>query len=74
MRIKYDRESDVLTIEMSEDSIDHAEESANIITHVTEAGKPVLLEILDASEFLSLVSKLAARSKAAEFVDLSALG
>ena len=71
MRIKYDREADVLTIEMSEDSIDHAEESDNIITHLTKSGKPVLLEILDASEFLSQASKLAVRSKAAEFIDLS---
>ena len=57
MRIKYNREDDVLLIEISDEEIDYAEEVGNVIIHFSKDGKPVLLEILDASEFLVEVLK-----------------
>ena len=57
MRIKYNREDDVLLIEISDEEIDYAEEVDNMIIHFSKDGKPVLLEILDASEFLVEVLK-----------------
>ena len=63
MKVNYDRSEDILMIEISEDKIDYAEKAGTIIVHFTEAGKPVLLEILNASEFLSSVVKTAIRSE-----------
>ena len=52
MKIKYDREVDILTIKVSETPADHAEESDGVITHFSAAGKPVKLEIQGGREFL----------------------
>jgi uncharacterized protein YuzE len=71
MRVKYDRETDILMVETAEGTIAHAEEMGNIIVHLTEEGKPVLLEILDASEFLTQAAKAALTAKEAEFVELT---
>jgi len=59
MKISYDRESDILLIDQGQegDVIDYAEEAGSIIIHFTKSGKPVLLEILDASELLTAVIK-----------------
>ncbi len=55
MKIRYDKDEDILTIDQGVpgDAIDHAEEIGSIIAHLTKDGRPVLLEILDASDFLS---------------------
>lgn len=53
MRVKYDAKEDILMYEIAKDPIDYAEEMDSIIVHFTEDGKPVLLEILDASKFLA---------------------
>ena len=68
MKINYDREEDILMIETAPGKIDHAEEMGQIIVHFTEDDKPILLEILDASNFLSLVTKSSLR---AQSIDLS---
>ena len=57
MKIQYDRDEDILTVETAPGKIDHAEEMGPVIVHFTKEGKPVVLEILDASEFLSLATK-----------------
>jgi uncharacterized protein YuzE len=51
-KIKYSKDVDVLLIEISDKPIDYAEEEGQIIIHFTEKGKPVLLEILNAKEFM----------------------
>lgn len=51
-RIRYSKDVDALIIEFSNKRIDHAEESGPFIVHFSKDGEPVLLEILDASEFL----------------------
>ena len=43
--------------EVSDEAIDYAEEMDSVIVHFTKSGKPVLLEILDASKFLAQTIK-----------------
>jgi len=59
MKIRYDRHEDILMIEVMPDGIiDHAEQVDGVIVHLTGDNKVVLLEILDASEFLSTLVKV----------------
>ncbi len=62
MKISYNREQDILIYEISDESIDYALEVGPIIVHFTKEGKPVLLEILDASEFIAETTKITMRS------------
>ncbi|GIU70808.1 MAG: hypothetical protein KatS3mg003_0287 [Candidatus Nitrosocaldaceae archaeon] len=43
MKAKYDRDEDVLLLELSNGKIDHAEEYDNMIIHFTKDKKPVLM-------------------------------
>ena len=52
MEVRYDREEDILMARVSDESIDYAEEIGPMIVHFTREGKPVLFEIMDATEFL----------------------
>ncbi len=63
MKIRYSKNEDILIIELSNEKIDHAEETGPIIIHFSVDKKPVLLEILEASEFLSGVTKLTMETK-----------
>ncbi|MCX9014949.1 MAG: DUF2283 domain-containing protein [Candidatus Methanoperedens sp.] len=62
MKISYNRDQDILMYEVSEEPIDYAEEVGQIIVHFTKESKPVLLEILDASEFLGETTKITMRT------------
>ena len=53
MKVKYSPEEDILMYELTGGPIDYTEEMGPVIVHFTKAGKPVLLEILDASKFLA---------------------
>jgi hypothetical protein len=57
MRLRYNRKEDILILELSEAAIDHAEEVGPIITHFSPDDRLVLLEILEASDFLSKLMK-----------------
>jgi uncharacterized protein YuzE len=70
MKVSYNRESDVLLIQVSEEKVDYAEEMGPIIVHFTKDGKPVLLEILDASEVISEVAKIGMKAKKPTPVEL----
>jgi hypothetical protein len=48
--------------EVSDEPIDYAEEMDSVIVHFTKEGKPVLLEILDASKFLAQAAKATKKS------------
>ncbi|MFQ6137177.1 MAG: DUF2283 domain-containing protein [Candidatus Hydrothermarchaeales archaeon] len=63
MKVKYSRGEDILLIEVSDEPIEYAEEVGPIIVHFTKAEKPVLLEILDASEFLAEATKITMKPK-----------
>ena len=52
MKVKYSRDVDILLVWLSDESFDHAEETDGVITHFNSDGKPVLLEIQGAKEFL----------------------
>ncbi|MFQ5880441.1 MAG: DUF2283 domain-containing protein [Dehalococcoidia bacterium] len=71
MRVKYDREVDILTVEASTEPIAYAEELGSFIVHFSEGGKPVLLEILDASDFLTQAAKVALAAKDGGFVEIA---
>ncbi|CAG1005516.1 MAG: hypothetical protein MPEBLZ_03991 [Candidatus Methanoperedens nitroreducens] len=62
MKISYNRKNDILIYEVSEEPIDYAQEVGPIIVHFSKKGKPVLMEILDASEFLAETSKITMRA------------
>ena len=58
MRLRYNRDEDILLIETSpEGKITHAEHTGPLIAHFSEDQKLILLEILDASEFLACLLK-----------------
>ena len=63
MKVSYNREEDIMMLEISSDSIDFAEEMGPIIVHFSEKRKPVLLEILDASEFIATLAKSTIKSR-----------
>lgn len=52
-KIRYEPEADVLTWELSGKQIYSAQEMGNVVVHVTKDDQPVLVEILEASMFLS---------------------
>ena len=65
-KYSYDRESDVLLITLSREKPDFAEQSQNVITHYDKAGKPVEIEILDAStEAMNILKALLPKKGAA---------
>jgi Protein of unknown function (DUF2283) len=53
LRVSYEAKDDILMYEVSDEPIDYAEEMDSVIVHFTKTGKPVLLEVLDASRFLA---------------------
>ena len=63
MKIRYSKKEDILIIELSNEKINYAEEKGPIIIHFSFDKKPVFLEILEASEFLSGAMKLKSSTK-----------
>ncbi|MFW5904544.1 MAG: DUF2283 domain-containing protein [Candidatus Saliniplasma sp.] len=64
MKYEYDRETDILLIKLSEEEPDFGEQSGSIITHYSKDGKPIEIEILDASETtLSMIKPILASRK-----------
>jgi uncharacterized protein YuzE len=70
MKVRYDREDDVLTLLLAEGVVDHAEEVDGVIVHFTKDDRPLLLEMLDASELLAQLNRIAARAPTGEPVQL----
>lgn len=50
MEYKYDAETDILVLKLSKEKPDFGAQKENIITHYNKQGKPVEIEILDASK------------------------
>lgn len=57
MKLKYNKEDDVLIIELNKKPIDYAEQSDDLIVHFSSKKEAVLLEILDASRFFKKAAK-----------------
>lgn len=63
-KISYEPEADVLTVEVSRTApIDFAKEVGNVVVHFTKQGIPVVVEVLDASQFVTQATDLVRRSK-----------
>lgn len=63
MKTSYNREEDIMLLELSSAAIEYAEKVGPIIVHFSKKDKPVLLEILDASEVISAILKNSMRAK-----------
>jgi hypothetical protein len=70
VRVRCDRKEDILILELSEAAIDHAEESSPIIAHFGEDHRLVLLEVLEASDFLAKLTKPAMRAEGESVVEV----
>ncbi len=71
MKVVYNREDDVLLVEFLPDAtIDHAEQAGMLILHFSPDERLVLLEILQASKFLSAMIEAGLRGQA-EFTPLT---
>jgi uncharacterized protein YuzE len=66
--MKYDEEGDILSIVVEhKGKISHAEEMGDIIIHIDASGKPLLLEVLNASKIVPLmVQSLAKKTVSAQ--------
>lgn len=58
MKVHYDKDEDILMIELARKKIDDTIETEHSLVSVTEKGEPVLLEIFDASKFFIEESKV----------------
>ena len=54
----YEKEDDVLMIELNNKKIDYAEQTGDFIVHFSPEREAVLLEILDASRFFAKQSRV----------------
>jgi hypothetical protein len=70
MRVRYNREEDILTLELSETPVDHAEEAGPLIVHFAADDRLVVLEILEASDFLSKLTKGAMQADSKRAVEV----
>lgn len=52
-KFTYEKEDDVLMIELNSKRIDYAEQTGDLIVHFSPKREAVLLEILDASRFFA---------------------
>jgi len=53
IKMSYEPEADVLSVEVAKNPIDYAEEMGNLVVHFSKKNQPVLVEILNAKDFLS---------------------
>jgi len=70
MRVSYDRDTDILMIEISDENVDYAEEAGPMIIHFSKDGKPVLIEILNASEILAEITKISMKARSKELIEV----
>lgn len=63
MKYSYDKEGDLLAIELANQPFDYAQEMGDLIVHFSKNDKPVYVEILNASTFLANAVKQLPKSK-----------
>jgi uncharacterized protein YuzE len=71
MKVSYNRAEDVLLLEVSDEGIEYAEEVGPLIIHFTKAGKPVLVEILDASDVLTELTRVSVKARDRELAEVA---
>ena len=57
-KISYEPEADVLTWEITAQSINFAKEVGSVVVHFTKYNVPFLIEVLEASKFLARAKNL----------------
>lgn len=57
-KFSYEPEADVLAWEISSRPIDYAKEIGNVVVHFSKQNTPVLVEILEATNFVTKAQKL----------------
>ncbi len=67
LHMTYDPEVDILLVEVSKRPVDYAEELGSVIVHFTKDHKPVALEVLDASQFVTQATATSLSAKAHRF-------
>ncbi len=65
MKYEYDPETDILLLKLSKGKPDFGERKENIITHYNKRGKPMEIEILDASKTAVKIVETIVQSKRA---------
>ena len=63
LHMTYDPQVDVLLVELSKRAIDYAEEMGPVVIHFARNHKPVALEILDASQFVTQATATSLRTR-----------
>lgn len=63
----YQKEDDILMIEINDKKIDYAEQTGDLIVHFSPKREAVLLEILDASRFFAQEGKVLPREVKRKF-------
>lgn len=58
MKVRYDKNDDILMVVLNRKKIDDTYETENGFLSVTEKGEPVLLEIFNASKFFAEEGKV----------------
>ena len=65
-KLKYDSESDVLSIVVKESGkLSHVEEMGDIVVHLSKEDEPLFLEVLNASKNVPLMVQALARREVA---------
>ena len=59
MKTQFDPESNILMLAVGTGEIAYAKEKNGIIVHMTSANVPVIVEVLNASNFITKFAKLA---------------
>lgn len=57
MRIEYNKEDDILVVHLSNQAYDYAEMQGDFIVHFSKQKKPVMIEVLNASDFFKQESR-----------------
>lgn len=58
MKIKYYEDADLISWKLSNKTYEYANRSGNFVVHYSKNNEPVLIEILNASQFLKETNKL----------------
>lgn len=62
MKVKYYEDADLLSLRVSKKHYYTASQSGDVIVHYTKDGEPVLIEILNAAQFLKKADKILPKS------------
>lgn len=62
MKLRYEKEDDILMIWFSKEPVDYAEQTGDLIVHFSKKNTPVLMEILNATKFLKKTTSVFPKS------------